>query len=90
MPTTTLEMPYDVVTAAQGYASREHKTVAELFVDLFCKTYGFDRVCVVRPKVNSDVDKECLLDSITGVASLPADKACDDLKWEHLREKYGL
>ena len=94
MPMATIQLPRDMILAAQGYAAHEHRTIAELFGDFLSKVYGY-----AKPTTGADVQSQRTfrdsidipgwIDEITGVVALPADKDCKDLIHEAVVEKYG-
>jgi len=76
MPTDTLELPREMVTAARAYAEKEHQTVTEFFADLMNRRYGFKMtIAVVRPtpakgrKRNVPIPDS--IKSISGIVSIP-------------------
>lgn len=94
MPTATIELPRDMVTAARAYAEREHKSVESLFLELFVNAYGYSASGAESPRSQAlrrvaDEKAPQWLNDISGVVSLPSGKSDEDLVCEAIAEKYG-
>ena len=94
MPTATIELPRDIVTAAQFYATREHKSVARLFMELFVNAYKYSVSDIESPRLVAlrrvaDENAPQWLNDISGVVSLPSGKSDSDLVYEAVADKYG-
>jgi len=94
MPTATIELPYDMVTAARSYAARERKSVARLFMELFANAYRYSLSDIESPRLSvlrrvADENAPQWLNDISGVVSLPSDKSDADLICEAVADKYG-
>lgn len=76
MPTGTLTLPRNMIDAAETYAERENRSVADLFADLLHSRYGYSitltvsrpQASVRRKRVVSIPDS---IKSISGIISLP-------------------
>ena len=94
MPTATIELPRDMVAAAQSYAARERKSVARLFMELFAKAYRYSMPDIESPRLTAlrrvaDENAPQWLNDISGVVSLPSEKSDADLICEAIADKYG-
>ena len=94
MLTATIELPRDMVTAAQFYAARERKSVARLFMELFANAYRYSMPDIESPRLAAlrrvaDEDAPQWLNDISGVVSLPSGKSDSDLVYQAIANKYG-
>jgi len=87
MPTDTLVLPREMISAARTYAEREHITVTELFADLMNRRYGYKMTISV---VHQSLPKEKKrivpipdsIKSISGIVSLPDGMSDNDVVYE--------
>jgi len=94
MPIGTLELPQEMISAAEAYAARENRTVADLFADMMGSRYGFRMtVSVVRPEKVSSAKRTLSVDprvrALRGVLKLPKGVSYDSALRDALGEKYG-
>lgn len=76
MPMGTLELPLNMIDAAETYAERENLSVADLFADLLHSRYGYSITLTVsrpqtpvrRKRIVSIPDS---IKSISGIVSIP-------------------
>ncbi len=106
MPTATIELPRDMVEAAESYAERSHRSMVDLFANALKVAYGIDSMYVMRVDVKSrptpvewpkirvrDRKLSPRVEALCGSLKLPPElegKSYDELKDEYFREKYGV
>ena len=106
MPTATIELPRDMVEAAESYAERSHRSMVDLFANALKVAYGIDSVYVMnvgvkslsvpaeRPKIRvRDRELSQRVEALYGSLRLPQElegKSDNELKNEYFKEKYGV
>ena len=87
MPYGTLELPCDMIAAAESYAQKERLSVVSFFGKLLNRQYGYAAAAIAegvrRPVVVPDSVK-----AFSGVITLPEDKSDEELIREAVIEKY--
>lgn len=90
----TLSVEQSFVDKAKRYASKHHTSVSKLFSELLDKAIDNDATEEVDPfweKLNSiEISPE--IKSLTGIlkGKYPDNMDYKDMKYEYLKEKYGL
>jgi len=84
MPTSTLELPQEMVSAAKRYAAQEHCSVADLFADLMKRRYGFVLSISVSQSASEaprrrNVKIPDSVKAISGLVTLPEGRSESDL-----------
>lgn len=73
MPTATIELPQEMIDAANTYAEREHRSIADLFADALKLTYGIDCVHMTGLHDKNMARKRAVSQRATGATSADAD-----------------
>jgi len=89
MPTSTLELPQEMISAAKRYAAQEHCSVTDLFADLMKSRYGFVlSISVSHPASEAprrrSVEIPDSVKAISGLVTLPEGRSESDLIYDSI------
>ena len=81
MPVGTIELPLQMIDAAEMYAAREHLTVCDLFAQMLCSRYGYElKVAVSEPTQRKrHVNVPDSVKAISGIVSMPSGMSESDI-----------
>ncbi len=89
----TLSIDSELIDKAKNYASKHHTSVSKLFSDFVDKvtTEGIKEEEDFLKKLKEE-DISPQIEALRGIlkGKVPADKSLADLKYDLLKEKYGL